>query len=163
MNNSKRPHEIIRELAIERESWSDAEVLAELQQLSPLSDEGDPAWDDDSYWRETAYRYVALSDVAATRKLRSAVPLLLERACNGDPGEIMRGLRHRVERTYSPDWDSLAELCMGLSRATRTGTRLWAMDQLMVLEDPRAKPTFEKALNDESDEVRRIAAAGSSG
>jgi hypothetical protein len=44
-------------------------------------------WDNKNYWSDFAYRYVALNDVAAER----AVRLLLERACNGDPGEMMRG------------------------------------------------------------------------
>ena len=91
MPSEKRPHELIRDLFAERASWSDADVIAEIEQLPPLADEGDPAWNDETYWSDFASRYVALSDVAAARQLRPAVRLLLERACNGDPGEMMRG------------------------------------------------------------------------
>src|SRR5271166_5683913 len=102
MPAQKRPHELIQDLVAERASWSDADVITEIGQLPPLADEGDPVWNDEAYWSDFAYRYVALSDVAAERHLRPAVRLLLERACNGDPGEIMRGLRHALERIFDP-------------------------------------------------------------
>jgi len=159
-SSEKRPGELIRELVAETASWSDAAVLAEIEHLPPLADEGDPAWNEQSYWREFAYRYVALSDAAAHRKLRPAVRLLLERACNGDPGEMMRGLRHSFERIFNPDWAALADVCMELYGSKRAGTRLWAMHQLMILDDPRARQVFDRALNDEIEYVRRLAAAG---
>lgn len=152
--------EIILDLVAERAARSDAEVLAEIEQLAPLRDEGDSVWDDQSYWIQFAYRYVALADVAASRRLRPAVRLLLERACNGDPGELMRGLRHSCERIFDPDWKALADVCMELCQSTREGTRVWATHQLMILDDPRAKPVFERALRDENEDVRRSAAIG---
>lgn len=97
---------------------------------------------------------------SAERQLRPAVRLLLERACNGDPGEIMRGLRHRWEGIFDPDWAALADVCMELSASERSGARRWAIHQLMFLDDPRARRVFENALHDEIDEIRRIAAAG---
>jgi hypothetical protein len=127
--------------------------------LLPLADEHDPVWNDETYC-DFADRYVALSLVAADRKSRPAVRLLLERACNGDPGEIMRGLRHAFERIFKPDWAALAEVCIELSTSRRPGTRLWAIDQLKALDDPRARRVFESALRDEVGEIRRIAAAG---
>jgi hypothetical protein len=160
MSSEKKPHELIRELVAERASWSDAEVLAEIEHLPPLADEDDPVWNEESYWREFAYRYVALSDVAAKRRVRLAVRLLLERACNGDPGEMMRGLRHSFEGIFDPDWAALADVCMELCGSKRPGTRLWAIDQLMILDDPRARQVFDRALNDEIEEVRWRAAAG---
>lgn len=156
----KKPHEIIRDLAAERAKWSDDEVLAEIDRISPLADEGDAIWDDPTYWSGFAYRYVALGDLAAERKLRPAVRLLLERACNGDPGEMMRGMRHSFEATFAPDWTALADVCMDLCASSRAGTRMWATHQLMMLDDPRAKPVFERALNDDNAEVRGAAAAG---
>jgi hypothetical protein len=99
MPSEKEPYELIRDLVAERASWSDADVLAELGQLPALADEGDPVWNDEVYWIDFAYRYVALSEVAAERRLRPAVGLLLERACNGDPGEMMRGASSCL-RTY---------------------------------------------------------------
>ncbi|HWE19952.1 MAG TPA: hypothetical protein VG758_22685 [Hyphomicrobiaceae bacterium] len=160
MPSEKKPHELIRDLVAERASWSDADVIAEIEQLPPLADEGDQVWSDQGYWRDFAYRYVALSDVAAERQLRPAVRLLLERASNGDPGEMMRGLRHASEHIFNPDWAALADVCIELSASKRPGTRLWAIDQLMVLDDPRARQVFDKALHDQVDEIRQIAASG---
>jgi hypothetical protein len=160
MPSEKRPYELIRDLVAERVGWSDADVIAEIEQLPPLADGGDPAWNDEGYWRDFAYRYVALSDVAAERRLRAAVRLLLERACNGDPGEIMRGLRHAWERTFNPDWAALTDVCIALSASKRAGTRLWAINQLMILDDPRAWQIFDNALHDEIDEIRQIAGIG---
>jgi hypothetical protein len=160
MPSEKKPHELIRDLVAERASWSDADVIAEIEQLPPLADEGDQVWSDQGYWRDFAYRNVALSDVAAERQLRPAVRLLLERASNGDPGEMMRGLRHASEHIFNPDWAALADVCIELSASKRPGTRLWAIDQLMVLDDPRARQVFDKALHDQVDEIRQIAASG---
>jgi hypothetical protein len=156
----KEPQDVIRDLAAERATCSDDEVLAELERLPPLADEGDAVWDEPTYWREVAYRYLALTDVVAKRKLRPAVRLLLERACNGDPGEMMRGMRHSFEAIFAPDWSALADVCMELCESQRVGTRMWATEQLMILDDPRAKPVFERALIDDNAEVRNAAAAG---
>jgi hypothetical protein len=150
----------IRELAAQRTARSDTEILAEIEALAPLADEADAAWDDERYWRDVAYLYVALSDVAAERKLRPAVRLLLERACNGDPGEMMRGMRHAFEGIFNPDWAALGDVCMELAGSKRAGTRMWAMDQLMILNDPRARPVFEQALGDNVESVRISASAG---
>src|SRR5215471_15682696 len=160
MPSEKTPHELIRDLSAERASKSDAEVIAEIEQLPPLADEDDPVWNDETYWSDFAYRYVALSDVAAGRQLRPAVRLLLERACNGDPGEMMRGLRHASEHIFNPDWAALADVCIELSASERPGTRLWAIDQLMVLDDPRSWEVFNRALHDQIDEIRQIAGIG---
>jgi hypothetical protein len=84
----------------------------------------------------------------------------LERACNGDPGEMMRGLRHASERIFDPDWAALADVCIELSVSKRPGTRLWAIYQLMILDDPRARQVFDSASHDEISEIRRIAAIG---
>src|SRR5262249_43167090 len=135
----KKPHEIISDLAAERAKRTDDEVLAEIARMPALADEGDALWADPAYWTNAAYQYVALCDVAAKRKLRPAVRLLLERACKGDPGEMMRGLRHSFEAIFAPDWRALADVCMELCQSERQGTRMWAMHQLMILDDPRAK------------------------
>jgi hypothetical protein len=160
MSLSKKPHEMIRDLATGRASWSNNEILAEIEQLPPLADEDDPIWGKESYWQEVAYLYLALSDVAAERKIRPAVRLLLERACFGDPGEIMRGLRHRCEEIFDPDWTALADVCIASCASKRPGTRWWAIDQMAILGDPRTREVLERALNDEIGEVRRLAAVG---
>lgn len=160
MSAERKPFEIINTLVTEREKRSDCEVLSEIEDFPPLADESDPVWDECRFWTDFAYRYVALSDLAAIRKLRPAVRLLLERACNGDPGEKMRELRHCFKAIFGPDRAALADVCIALCRSDRQGTRWWAMDQLVVLDDPRAKPVFEHALADENEEVRRLAAVG---
>lgn len=129
----------------------DASILNTLRASAPLVDEADPLWEDPRYWSDVAYLYVALGDIAAMRRLRPAIPLLLERACFGDPGEIMRGLRHQLEAIVNPDWDALTEAVLPLAVSSRLGTRLWAIDQLAVLDDPRARPIFEGASSDHKD------------
>lgn len=160
MSSEKRPYELIRELVVERASWSDAEVLAELEHLPPLADEDDPVWKDESYWREPAYRYVALCDIAAERKMLPAGRLLLERACNGDPGEIMRGLINCLEEIFDPDWTALADACMEMCGSKRPGTRRWAIHQLTMLGDPRARKILDRAMNDEIEGIRDLAVVG---
>lgn len=160
MPSEKRPYELIRDLVAERASRPDADVIAEIRKLPPLADEDDPVWNEETYWKDFAYRFVALSDVAAERRLRPAVRLLLERASNGDPGEMMRGLRHACERIFEPDWAELADVCIELSASKRPGTRLWAIHQLMILDDPRARQVFESVMCDEICEIRSTAAIG---
>jgi hypothetical protein len=154
-----KPHQIIAEFAASYAHRSDADVLADLAAIPPLVDEDDPCWDTGDYW-QIAYRYVALADVAASRRLTDAIGLLLERASYGDPGEMMRDLRHSLEAIVNPEWSRLADICLVACRSQRRGTRLWAMDQLMILDDPRAKPVFEDALNSESPAIRSIAEIG---
>src|SRR5688572_18859096 len=83
--DTPKPHEIIAGLVRARESCSDAEILAELSAMPPLLDEEDPSWNSDEYWTTVAFRYLALGDVAATRRLRGAIQPLLAKACHGDP------------------------------------------------------------------------------
>lgn len=159
MGAEKRPHQIIAELVAAYADRSDADVLADLAAIPPLADEDDPRWRTDAYW-QVAYRYVALGDIAASRRLTDAIVLLLERASYGDPGEIMRGLRHSLEAIVNPDWSALADICLAACRSSRPGTRLWAMDQLTVLDDPRAKPVFEEALDSARPDIRSVAEIG---
>src|SRR5262249_30216998 len=124
------------------------------------ADEDDPVWSEEEYWRNTAEVYIALSDISAKRRLQASIPLLLERACYGDPGEIMRGLRHRLEAIVVPDWACLADICLELARSPRKGTRLWAIEQLAILDDPRAKSLFERAIETEPPWIAEAAARG---
>jgi hypothetical protein len=160
MADQRKPHEIIAELVAVRRSRSDAEILAELAALPPLSDESDPSWDDPAYWRQVAYPYVALGDLAAERRLRPAILLLLDRACYGDPGEIMRGLRHICEAIVNPDWGALTAICLEAAKGERPGTRLWAIAQLAILDDPSAEPVFEQAIREGPNEIRWRAEIG---
>jgi hypothetical protein len=52
MPSEKRPHELIQDLVAERASWFDADVIAEIEQLPPLANEGDPVWNDETYWSD---------------------------------------------------------------------------------------------------------------
>ncbi|HEX6738475.1 MAG TPA: hypothetical protein VF310_09395 [Vicinamibacteria bacterium] len=154
-----RPKDEIARLVQGWEGRSDGEVLEGLRGLAPLADEGDPCWTRE-YWSQVAYPYVALGDVAARRRLRAAIRLLLDRACFGDPGEIMRGLRHSLEAIVDPDWEALVEDCLAAARSARRGTRLWALDTLAMLDDPRARPVFEAALGDPASLIREVAEIG---
>ncbi|MCW3060279.1 MAG: repeat protein [Capsulimonas sp.] len=157
MDNSQSPADHIQELVELRRGWSDEEVLAELKAMSVLPDEDDPAWTEEGTWRDQANLFVALADITAERRLRPAILLLLERACFGDPGEMMRGLRHSLEAIVNPDWDYLVEICIAAARLPQRGARLWAIEELGVLRDKRALPVLEEALRDETPEIQSAA------
>jgi hypothetical protein len=154
--NRRRYDALLRKFS----EFSDLQIIAKLESVPALADEGDPAWSKEAYWLDTAEVYMALSDVSAERRLQASIPLLLERACYGDPGEIMRGLRHRLEAIVAPDWARLADICLELASSPRKATRLWAIDQLAILEDPRAKSLFERAIKTEPPWIAEAAARG---
>ncbi|HSW15248.1 MAG TPA: zinc ribbon domain-containing protein [Solimonas sp.] len=160
MDHDEPPVKIIGRLAAANDTTSDDEVLTRIASLPSLADETDACWDLNEYWHSVAYPFIAMADVAAKRRLKPAVRLLLERACYGDPGEIMRGLRHSFEAIYKPDWRSLANEYLALARAERMGTRLWAIDSLMVLDDARAVPVFEASVREDPEEIRWRAEIG---
>jgi hypothetical protein len=112
-------------LVLDLGKLSDAHVIEKLELTPALADEDDPLWDMQQYWHSTADVFLALSDVSRDRRLRPAIRLLLERACHGDPGEIMRGLRHSLEAIATPDWTYLADICLELAESPRKGTRFW--------------------------------------
>ena len=153
MKSDPRPFEIIEAMATERRGRSDQALLDELADLPPLVDEDDPSWNDAAYWKRAAYPYLALVELATQRRLRAAIRPLLDRACFGDPGEIMRGLRHALEAIVSPDWSELADICIEAARSGRPGTVLWSVDQLLVLEDERARPLLQTLLTSEHEEI----------
>lgn len=156
MVDDERPAAAIARLAAEREARSDEEILAELSALPALPDEDDRAWDDGRVWRQ-AYLFQALADVASARQLHPAIGLLLERASYGDPGEMMRGLRHALEGIASPDWDFLADRCAEATGSPRPGARYWAIDELGILRAPRTLPVLIAALDDPVPGVRERA------
>lgn len=154
------PATTIHAVAKEMASASDEEVLAALAAFDPLPDECDRQWNDDAFWFGVAYRFLGLAQVARLRKLRAAVRLILERACYGDPGETMRGLRHVFEGIYNPEWSLLANEYLSLARAERLGTRLWAIAGLMVVDDPRAVPVFETSVREDPEDISFYARIG---
>lgn len=154
MADERMPHQIIDEMAEARRALSDESILAELSTIPPLEDEDNPCWDTPEYWHRAAYPYLALCSVAAERRLRNAIPLMLERACYGDPGEIMRGLCHSLEAIVRPNYGELSEPCLAAARSPSPGARLWAIFQLMRLREAQALPIFEEALRDSAARVR---------
>src|SRR5690349_13390208 len=112
MAKEKMPWEIIRDLAIKYGKLSDTKVLAKLRAIPPLPDEDDNSAWDQSYWDDVAYHYLALWQVACGRRLREAIPLILDRACFGDPGETMRGMCHVLEGIVQPNWSELTPYCV---------------------------------------------------
>jgi hypothetical protein len=152
----KAPHEEISALAEELRGLSDEQLLLELRRLPVLPDELAEDWRSDETWG-VARRYVALGDVAAERKLRSAVRLLLERASYGDRGEMMRGLRHVLEAIATPDWSFLAKAYVDALSLPHRGARLWAVAGLGVLRDASTMPVLLQALRDPAVEVGKEA------
>ena len=157
MDNQLRPFEIIDAMVCERNQRSDEAIIGELNELPSLADEDDACWNDDSYWTRVAYPYLALAQLAATRRLRAAIRPLLDHACFGDPGEIMRGLRHALEAIVNPDWAALADICMAAIESGRPGTVLWAVDQLVVLEDERTRPILQELVRSKHEVITRRA------
>lgn len=154
--NRERPADAIARLCAARAKRTDAELIAELKALAPLPPETSDAWSAEATW-ERARLFVALADLAAKRKLRAAAPLLLERASLGDPGEMMRGLRHTLEAIFKPDWEALAAVCLVRLQSKAPGARLWALDQLAVLRDQDSLEPVLARLTDEHAEVREFA------
>lgn len=150
------PAQIIAQFKTERRALSDSALLRELERLPVLPPEDSDDWQAESQWH-TAYRFVALADLAAERHLRLAIPLLLERSCCGDPGEMMRGLRHSLEAIVAPDYDALTPYCIAAAASLQAGARMWAIDELGVLRHRSALPTLLGALSDSVTEVRRAA------
>jgi hypothetical protein len=72
----------------------------------------------------------------------------------------MRRLRHSLEAIVVPDWTYLADICLGRVHSPRKGTRLWAIDQLTVLDDPRARSVFEHAVKTGPSLISEVAAIG---
>ena len=153
---NKKPAEVIARLVADRAKRTDQELLSELKALKPLPPELSDAWSSDATWAK-AHLFVALADLAAKRKLRAAAPLLLERASLGDPGEMMRGLRHSLEKIFKPDWPALTQVCITQLQSGPAGARLWALDQLGVLRDPKSLEAILARLTDEQAEVREFA------
>jgi hypothetical protein len=159
MADERMPYQIIDEMTAIRRRLSDKKILAELATIPPLADEDDPCWGREEYWHRVAYPYLALWNIAAARRLRAAIPLMLERACFGDPGEIMRNLCHALEAIVKPKWSQLTAPCVAALKSPRAGTRLWAAHELQRVRDPTAIPALVEAVRDEVKEVREWAQA----
>ena len=134
---------------------ADQELLDSLSSLQALPDESDPRWDEENstVWDLTG-ELLAHADEVAARRLARGVALLLEKACFGDPGETMRGLRHSFESAVDADWAALAAICTEALASARPGTRLWAVNELAILRDPNSIDALALALGDDEPAVR---------
>jgi len=151
---AEEPSDVINRLFDERRGRTDSQILTELHALPVLPDEDDPAWDEPHTWHGHAYVYLALADSVRARRLRAGVPLLLERACSGDPGEIMRGLRHTLEAAYAPDYEALQPVCLAALISPQSGARRWAANELGLVGDAQALHALVARLEDDRKEVR---------
>jgi hypothetical protein len=79
------------------------------------------------------YLFDVLAAEICIRKLKEGVPLLLERACCGDPGEMFRSLPDCLCQTAEPDWDYLLDACVRAVESPHAGARLWAVETLGML------------------------------
>ena len=154
----EKPHETIARMVREREGRSDAEILSELRALEPLPPESSVDWDAAATW-DRAYVLVALGDVVALRRLREGVVDVLNCMCLGDPGEMMRGMRHSLEAAVEEDWAFLARACVDSCRSDRAGTRFWATAELGTLRDAATLDTLVGLLDDPEPEVSSQACA----
>lgn len=159
-NPTPKFHEIIQQIADSYAHLSDEEILDVIRSSPELADETTASWEDEAYWKGTVAPFIALADITGERRLIPGIRLLLDRACFGDPGELMRGLRHSFERAVSPNWALLADICIAASESPRIGTKLWALDQLAILNDVRASPIFKRAQLAGPEEIRQVADNG---
>jgi hypothetical protein len=132
--------------------------------MLPLPHERDPGWLRDRrtepLWHR-GYLFDVLAAEVCRRKLKEGLPLLLERACCGDPAEMFRSLPDYLCQTAQPDWDYLLDACVRAIGSAHAGARLWAVETLAMLcrEYPEkvrtvGKAAIEKAAQDQEDLVR---------
>lgn len=150
------PLTMIEQYAKELSPLSDDELLRALRALAPLPPESHKDWNEESTWL-AAYRFLAFSDLCATRRIRASVPLLLDRASSGDPGEMMRGLRHTLEGIFDPDRSGLAAVLCESTKSASPGARRWALNELGTLRDSVASAAVMSRLVDEIEVVREEA------
>jgi hypothetical protein len=133
----------VEALMAARSTRSDAEILAEFEAMPPLDETS--ATSEDVFWVQ-ANLYLALSEICAVRRLKAGARLILEKGDDGDPGSIMRGMRHALERIYDPDWAGLAQVCIDAFKTGLPGAKVWGMSELRILGQPFARPLFEEIL-----------------
>jgi hypothetical protein len=133
----------VEALMAARASRSDAEILAEFEAIAPLDETN--ATSEEVFWTQ-ANLYLALSEICAVRRLKAGARLILEKGDDGDPGSIMRGMRHALERIYDPDWAGLAQVCIDAFKTGIPGAKVWGMSELRILDQPFARPLFEEIL-----------------
>jgi hypothetical protein len=163
--NEKTPWQLIQEQINLRSNWSDEAILAEIEALPVLPDEYNEQSDiplDDSHWLEPETdrlltRYLALVDIVRNRKLRTGVPLLMERASYGDMGETMRGVWGALSSVFGPDEATWNDLCFQMAQSPHRGVRLWMMQEIGCIDDARSLSVLINGLHDPSPRMREWA------
>lgn len=138
-------------LILEYSQKTDEAILALLAGLPVLPDEHDASWwsgEQAPVW-DVVDQLFAVAEVAKTRQLRAAIPLIFERMSYGDPAETMRALKHPLEGIINPDWDVLGDICLQIVQTSpHKGARMWAVAELGRLREERAFPILLKALQE---------------
>lgn len=160
MSSDLDPSHILDSLMDAVKDTPDDQLLAQLALTGPLPDEDDPKWTSDQFWVDVALPFDALARVACSRKLLQAVPLILDKMCYGDPGEIMRPVCHGFEYIVNPNWDELFPHYSQATESPRRGTRLWSLFCVARLRCEKSRPIFERCLVDSDDQVREAAECG---
>lgn len=120
------------------EAATDAELLEAIRRFEALPDEDDTCWDWDdrtqsaapAIWKRAA-EYRAFLELAAERGLSEAIPLLLQRAPFGDPGEYFRdALQDCLVFAAGTDRNCLFNACSAELNSPRNGTRQWALETI---------------------------------
>jgi hypothetical protein len=142
MIEAKPPYQTINDLVQMRKKWSNEQILTELASLEPLPDEFaeneegfkiDSEWDNEETCEKAlnlAYLFVAHCDIAVYRQIELSVPLLLERACYGEVGELLRGIDKAFYHIVNQDLNKLSRYCIAAFSSPRKGTRMWAVRTL---------------------------------
>jgi hypothetical protein len=161
--DSQNPAAIIEREFERLRGFADEQILSELEALPVLPDEDNCCTDEDE---NNIWLYIALADQAKERRLRAAIPLILERASYGDPMETMRSMDHWLWGIVRRGWgeghdeaaliDPLIEATKSLNR----GARLWAVTQLSYLYESygeRGRQAIQLLLDDSAELVRKQA------
>lgn len=161
--DSQNPAAIIEREFERRRAYTDEQILADLEALPVLPDEDNCCTDED---QKNIWLYIALADQAQKRRLRAAVPLILERASYGDPMETMRGMDHWLWGIVRREWGeghdeaALIDPLIEATKSPHRGARLWAATQLSYLYSSYGEPgrqAIESLLNDPAELVREQA------
>ena len=155
------PVAILERLQSERRDRTDDALVAELRALEKLPPERTPPWDDEENdaWAR-AYLLVALTGLIAERGLVDAVPDVLAKMCLGDPGEMMRGMRHDIEALFRENPARHAQVLRDASRSDHDGARYWAFEWLPMIAGDDCIEELFVALDDRCDDVAANACAG---
>lgn len=140
----------------ERLEWNEGRIVEELRTMTALPPYRGRAWESEEPWA-AAQLLVAHAAVAAERRLRSPLPLILDRMRLGDPGEMMRGMRHSLEAGVSHDLSLLAALCVAACSSANPGARYWAVQELGIVKECSTISSAVALLRDLESEVAEAA------